>query len=251
MDMCVLEWNTIGSSIFNDEILKHIVITLSKKNIIPIFLILARNNLNGLSTKVLCDDKIISFCKVNNLFFLDYRPLIVPSEDLRDDVHTNIKGALKYSQSLNVDLKLINNKLSANFSFPALGQSLYTVSSIRELNYKLSEGATMRLCFSNITKGAQVILEVTIGPSSGIVDVNFGQRKIQVWDRWAHYERQGFFTITSKFLDLIDSHGYISLSVLAEKIDYSRCQREFSYDGIKDLKINGIFGINCIPLRDF
>jgi hypothetical protein len=251
MDMCVLEWNTIGSSIFNEAILKHIVVTLLKKNIIPIFLILARNSPSDQKLKVLCEDKIISFCKANNLFFLDYRSLIVPSEDLRDDVHTNINGALKYAQSLSVDLKMISNKISADFSFPVLGQSQYTISSIRELNYKFSEGTTKKLCFSNVTKDAQVILEITRGPSSGIIEVNFGQRKIQIWDRWSHYERQGFITISSESLDTLDSSGCISLTVLADKIDYSKCQRVFSYDGIKELKINGIFGINCIPSRLF
>lgn len=99
--------------------------------------------------------------------------------------------------------------------------------------------------FTSLSEDSHVIIETIRGPSSAILDVNYGYRRIQIWDQWSHYERPGFVIISRQFLGNEIGSGIIRINVLGDAIDYSDCSRKFEFNGVKNFKIRSIFGINC------
>jgi hypothetical protein len=243
-DICILEWNTTGQGWFDENKLTYVAGKLMSKKIMPIFLILARADTINANRK--SEDQILDFCSKNKILCLDYRNLINPQIDLRDNVHTTEQGAIKYAQKLYGDLLaflgVFNKESIQLLKFPN-----YRINPMRDLAICMIEGDSCIIKLRDISSGAHVIIETVHGPSSGIVDVNNGEFRVCIWDQWSHFERPGFVIIAEKITEFEQGSSSIRLVVLPDLVDYSSCQREFSFGGKKELKIKGIFGINCLP----
>jgi hypothetical protein len=239
-NVCILEWNTTGLSEFNEDKLKYVAGYLIDKKITPVFLILARKD-NILKPRI-CDLQVLNFCSQNNILCLDYRSKILPDKHLRDEVHTNEAGAKVYANSLFSDIFLKINYFS--FFYPtSFKYRDFIIDSHRDTVFDAAEGQKIVLEINNISIKSEIILEVIIGPSSPIVDVN-GTQKMCFWDRWCHYERPSFKAILLEPLSL-NSEAIIDLNILSDLINYSDCVREFSFQGEKTLKVRGVHGLEC------
>ena len=245
IDICLLEWNTTSQSAFEEAKLQYMVDLLKNKGIITIFLILARTDNLTSDTSRMCERQVTIYCQENSIGLLDYRSLIEPELDLRDNVHTNTRGACKYAEKLNIDIRFITDNFKQQSPVGPATKLRYCVSADQGINMDIQEGATIRLNFSGISNGAHLIVGTIKGPSSAIIEVNFN-KKICIWDQWSHYERSGFQAISHEFCEVLEGRGHVEISVLSDKIDYSVCKRVFSYSGIKYFKIRGIFAVNCV-----
>lgn len=241
VDICFLEWNTTGLDNFETLQIRYIVNILLSKKIVPVFLILLTSDSLSLNSKRKCEAQVINFCIDNNLHYFDYRKLIDPAIDLRDDVHTNELGAIKYANAIYSDLLNIINELP-NYIFPVNLIFDYSINAMPDLSIKITEGSSLFVNFSEIKDNASVFIETVRGPSSPIIDINNGEKNICIWDRWSHYERKAFVFISNNF----DSDRSVKIKVTSEEIDYSLCAREFSFSGIKELNVISIYGVNCI-----
>lgn len=240
LDVCLLEWNTTGLSKFDPEKLKYVVGTLVNRKIVPIFLILAREDTVASSRE--CELQVLKFCQDFGVLCFDYRTLISPFSDLRDVVHTNLSGAVKYAQRLYTDLLNISECLYKCFGSEFLYKK-YEIFSMRGVSLDVLEQKKLEIVFSEIGDLSQVVLEVVRGPSSPIILIN-GRNTFSVWDEWCHFERPGFITVSR---NVKENLGLLEIRVLSDAIDYSKCRREFSFSGIKELKVRGVHGVNCKP----
>lgn len=131
-DIVFIEWNTTALVKFDEKKIRYMAGVLLKKGIMPIFLILARSDSISPESKRKCEQQVKDFCSDNNLICLDYRYLINPEEDLRDFVHTNLSGAMKYANQIYSDLTQIVGELK-NSPFPSLDYFEYSISAVRSL----------------------------------------------------------------------------------------------------------------------
>ena len=244
VDVCVLEWNTTGLNEFNLSKLDFVVGYLLDRKVFPVFLILARKD-NFFAPRV-CDLQILKFCSDKNILCLDYRNKINPELHLRDIVHTNELGAAVYAQNLFLDL--FSSFDYMNEYAPLISSYRnFLIDSHRGLILDALEGDRVIIELDEISNGSQVIFEVLIGPYSPVVDIN-GFSKICFWDRWCHYERSSFKAISIDISEL-KFNNHLILSILSDVIDYSDCAREFSFGGLKILKIRGVHGVDCLVNR--
>lgn len=241
-DVCVLEWNTTGLSIFDEQKLQYMAGVLLSKDILPVFLILARRDTIQNSRD--SERQVIKFCTDNNLLCLDYRDTVGIECGLRDDVHTNEIGANMYADRLFYDL--IDNKLNISNVGLYFNYKEFNIYSLRNIVLDVIEGFSVVIELANVQDGAQVIIETIRGPSSPIINID--SKRICIWDQWCHFERPGFIIIASNLLNLNSTKKSLFLHVLHDNIDYSICSRTFSYNGVKELKIRGIHGIDCDPV---
>jgi hypothetical protein len=239
-DICFLDWNTTGSTHFDDEKLKYIVGVLINKKVAPVFLLLARkdNNLNNR----LCDRQVIDLCEKYNIPYLDLRSCLDVELHLRDDVHTNELGAKIYAELILNQIKKINFLGITNVD---VKHKNFDINIPKFLPLDLPEGGVLNLSLAEISSQAEVIFAVVHGPSSGYISVD--NKKICIWDRWSHYERNGFISVKNYINAEVDNvETLLEIEVLSDLVDYSICSREFNYDGIKYFKIRGIYGVNCV-----
>jgi hypothetical protein len=249
IDFCFFEWCTTSVTYFEESKLNYVVAKLFSKKIIPIFLILRRTDNLQDTTSRMCENQVINYCKSNNVMFFDYRNIIIPSEDLRDVVHTNIRGAKKYANQLFKDLQ----NLSESYPLPRLNFNFleYEINCIKDLNICIQEEGEIILNFTNITVNSELVIETIAGPASPIIEVNNGYRKICLWDEYSHYDRVAYSQISNNFLKISEGSGQVIIRVTSDPIDYSICRRDFKYNEIKFLTIKSIYAVNCKILRDF
>lgn len=241
-DICFLDWNSTGLDFFDDDKLKYIIGTLLDKKIVPIFLIFARaDSLDGLSNRR-SESQIIKFCDKYEIPLLDLRNAVSVKDDLRDVVHTNINGALKYANLIFSYLTKfdVNSFKCINFFYPK-----FSINRILDVNGDYEVGRRILMIFDNVCENSHLIVETIHGPSSGLIDVNKGHQKISIWDVHSHYERPGHVILTRDFMSYDDHLFSVELLVLSDEIDYSKCTRPFDFEGIKDFKIRGLYCINC------
>lgn len=245
LDLCFLEWTTTAASKYDIKKLCYVVNLLLKKNILPIFLILARSDNITININRECERQVIDFCNQHKIPYLDYRYMIDINNDLRDITHTKTSGAVKYANSLFIDIPIIFNKYK-NIQLSCINSPLYKIKSFEDVSFEVKEGLSCRLFFSDILINSEVGIKTIHGPSSSMISINNGYRKICVWDIYSHYDRPGYLTISKNFIKLNDNIGFINIEVLPDLIDYSNCKRTFDYTGNKVLKIDAIYSVNCI-----
>lgn len=239
-DIVFLEWNTPGSASFDVEKLEYLISTLVENSILPVFLILAR--VDNIIDRVL-EQQINFFCSENSILKLDLRALINPKIHLRDDVHTNEIGALIYANNI---IKYINKIETKKYIF--LNNIKYKKNikyQIQHYKYpiQIEQNQSLKLDLSNICDGAEIIFSLLIGPDSPYILVN-KKSQLLLWDRWCHFERKNFRIIWS--LGLKNDHlKYVDIEVLDLPVDYSLCERELDFIGLKKMKISDIYSINC------
>jgi hypothetical protein len=246
IDICFLEWNTTGLDRFEEGTLRYMAATLIDKGILPIFLILARADSISLDSRRLSEKQVLNFCIENGIPYLDYRGLINPELDLRDVVHTNFSGAVKYAKALFKDLTYFSEKINIISNLKKITSDIQ-VNSLEDFSIDVVEGGEFQVTLENVEKYAQLIIGVVKGPSSPII--YNGKHEICVWDKWSHYERPGYESLLGGLVPDYQAMLKIKIKVLSKSIDYSACTREFSYEGTKVLKVRGLYGINSSILK--
>jgi hypothetical protein len=240
-DICFLDWNVTGLDVFNERDISYVVGSSIDLGVLPVFMIFARrDNLNGERE---CDKQIIRFCDTHQIPLIDMRPFVNPDVHLRDIVHTNDEGGMLYATKI---LDFILNS-DVRFLFSSIIKKDYVKYSIycqRNLGLQGFEGQTFSIDVSQCSGNFRVIVETVHGPESPVVMILPSAEKINFWDQWSHFERPGF-------VQLFKSDGHVgrmrlSVEVLSDSIDYSICNRPFSFLGEKKMVLNGVYGIDCI-----
>jgi len=242
-DYCVLEWNTTSISVFDEKKILHIVEVILSKNTVPIFLILARRE--TVKSDRNCEQQVQSFCIEHNIPLLDCRPGLDPSIHLRDFVHTNLLGATFYASKIHSELltKLNSFSTSSILNFEGVNHSGLIVRNF-DFNQTLYEGQNLSVHLDGVVGKAEIIIEGVRGPSSPLIKC--GCEVFSVWDQWSHYDRDSFINFSER-ISLYN--GQYFFEILSDSPDYSKCVREFSYSGVKSLRIKSIFTVNCIISR--
>jgi len=240
IDVCVLEWNTTGLTYFSLDDLAYVAGSLVDMNVRPVFLILGRAE--TLNSNRQAEDAVLDFCRKNDIIFWDLRG-VVGEGDFRDDVHTNIAGANKYATEL---LNLVTN--SNLFSDEARSTSIEfkrrEIKAIEPLLVDVFENSTLVINVKDVFgPESNVGIESVHGPASGYLKIH-GYSKINMWDRWSHYDRRGFINVGP--LKYEASRLVLRLDVLPDSVDYTDCARPgFCFLDKKVLKVRGIFLTNC------
>ena len=240
-----MEWNTTALSNFDESKLLYAYELLKSKQILPVFLILAsRANKEQDRT---AETQVLNFAKKHSVLLLDYRHMINLNEHLRDTVHTNELGAKIYAQALINDLPTVFKNFKDSFLInksEAIFQPQFIIREGQCKPFTLFEKQAKRFDIEYLQQNAEVMLEVTIGPSSGFVDINDGFSRINFWDEHCHFERPSFRSIYKA--NELNTNDVLSIKMLDDNVDYSACRREFNYEGVKKLHVKSVWGINCV-----
>lgn len=149
---------------------------------------------------------------------------------LRDGIHTTEYGSKAYGKIIdeyfreNIDkLTVLENTVYTNYV------KIKNISVEREYDKKI------------ILRGNCEIVGflLTIGPYSGIVQINTGDstKKINTWDRWCYYPRKHF-----SFGMNIEKET--TIEILNDSFDYSSCKKNVNFNEIqKKLVIHKIYFI--------
>ena len=149
IDICFLEWNTTGLDRFEEGTLRYMAATLIDKGILPIFLILARADSISLDSRRLSEKQVLNFCIENGIPYLDYRGLINPELDLRDVVHTNFSGAVKYAKALFKDLTYFSEKINIISNLKKITSDIQ-VNSLEDFSIDVVEGGEFQVTLEKI-----------------------------------------------------------------------------------------------------
>jgi hypothetical protein len=149
---------------------------------------------------------------------------------LRDDVHTTHYGSTLYANIIYEKFKKLEKEVVIpSETRPTKYEHVKTVTVERVFNKHVSlEGCCEIIAF-----------ELTIGPHSGVVDVDDGMtvKKYNTWDRWCYYPRRHFYLA----MEIV---GKTQLNILHEKFDTSNCNQKFDFIKIeKKLIIHNIYYI--------
>jgi hypothetical protein len=240
VDVCVLEWNTTGLGYFSGDDLAYVVGSLVEMNVRPVFLILGR--LETLRSNRQAEDSVLDFCLRNDIFVWDLRSCVGAS-DFRDVVHTNNSGAMKYAVEL--------SKLVTSFDFCSDKKSQTSIDfkrreiSVTEpLLIDVAENSTLVINVSGILgSNSSIGIETVHGPASGCINIH-EYSKINMWDKWSHYDRLGFISIGP--LKHEASCLVLRIEVLPDPIDYTDCARAgFCFLHEKVFKVRRLFSTNC------
>jgi len=239
-DLCFLDWNTTALAEFDAVKLRYMAGMLLDKGVVPVFLILARRSpIRGMRT---CERQVADLCAETGVPCIDYRELISPDVDLRDETHTTPHGADVYAARLCEDLQAITERIDALRAL-RIPYHPFTVTAFRDVNIGLRENEVIAIDLEECAPRAELVLEVIRGPASPIIDD--GRRKVCVWDEWCHFDRRGFLSFWQKEKE--EDRAEVLLRVLPDAIDYSGCRRPFSYTEKKEFGILGVYGVDCRP----
>lgn len=240
IDICFMDWSTTGQSDFDQSKLRYMVGVLLDRKITPVFLLFARRD-NDLTNRV-CDKQVMDLCREFGVSYLDLRSELDFDLHLRDVVHTNEKGAKIYAKFI---YEKIKDMLSSEYALAPISYEKYVVSCDENSVFDVCENDEVFVDLHGFSDASELIFKVVHGPSSGFLSVDDLSR-ICIWDQWSHYDRLGFVSI-KKFVDFDSSLPIrVSIKVLSDEVDYSKCARDFEYSGMKYLKIRGVYGVNCI-----
>jgi len=240
-DLCFLDWNTTSLAEFDEEKLRYMAGMLLDKGVVPVFLILAQpDSVSGMRRS---ERQVADLCAEAGLPCLDYRGLVSPETDLRDGTHTSPRGADIYAARLCEDMDAILARIDALRSL-RIAYHPFAIRAVRGLRIDVRENEVIAIDLAECGPRAELVLEVLRGPASPIVDD--GRRRVCVWDRWCHFERRGFLSFW-RGGEEGGARAEVLLRVLPDAIDYSACQRPFSYTEEKELSILGVCGVDCVP----
>lgn len=243
-DFCFLEWNTTWLSRFDESDITHMIGSILKKNVKPVFLILPRAD--TLDNNRDCESQIIAFSERYRIPLLDLRHLSLGYSIFRDEVHTNLAGAKLYAEHIHdfiFYLSSNNSNYYCDNALPLLINSVKIISRFKSESFSLSENEFFKFFVSAPTFNSKLILKIVRGPCSPVIEIPEIGFKFNVWDEYCHYDRIYYLVVPLKNLQGKDS--YLSIKSLDEIIDYSICRRPFSYSGIKVFKVLEIYGIDC------
>ena len=168
VDVCVLEWNTTVLSHFKLEDLHYVVNVIATRNILPVFLILAR--LETIENDRESESIVINFCKKNKLPLLDLRNGITAS-DLRDEVHTSETGALKYAYEIQSWLQNIDLNYYLNRFKELSPENQRNVRIYKNVNITAFAGQTITIFVEKISQNSSITAEIIKGPNSGYINI--------------------------------------------------------------------------------
>lgn len=225
-NLCFVEWFVTGYQAQNQttiDSINTIVYKLSEINCKIVFLFLPKKNSKN---RMGFYNFIKNYLDKINISYIDLNPTFNNLDlILRDSVHTNSEGGKQYAEEIYKQIKKLDIKTPIKIE-----KNKYCTLKILEINkivknkIKLNGNATI-LCFSLI-----------IGPESGYINLLEHNKKLCLWDKYCHYERQ------TTNINNIKVSNELTIEVLREKVDYSTCRREFNPENVKfNLNIKNIY----------
>jgi len=163
---------------------------------------------------------------------------------LRDDVHTNKKGALLYAETIynyfSTNIININyNNLTLNNKIPE--ENEYFNIKTLEINKKITDQITINGNFKIIGIFQQ------IGQFSGIIEITRNEIEKYnecVWDQWCHYPRNNIKT-------RIDWSNKITIKILQDTFDTTACNRDVNFNDFeKYMYIYEIYYLGELVIND-
>jgi len=166
-----------------------------------------------------------------NLYYIDVNNYLKHSSELcRDEVHTTNEGSIKYAE-------IICEKFQEDKHMIQLPTDIVKTKycDIKHINVN-------KIFNKNVNidgNGVIIAAYLTIGPKSGIVEIN--AEKYSIWDIYCHYERKSFA------LNNIIMEGTTTINILQDDPDYSTCRRNITESNIeKELNIIDIYYLGDI-----
>lgn len=225
-NLCLVEWFVTGYNSQNQttiDSINTIVYKLSEINCKIVFLFLPKENSKD---RMGFYNFIKNYLDKINISYIDLNPTFNNLDlILRDGTHTNSDGGKLYAEEIYKQIKKLEIKRPIKIE-----KNKYCTLKILKVNkiinnkIKLKGNATI-LCFSLI-----------IGPESGYINLLEHNKKLLLWDQWCHYKRP------STNINNIKVSNQLTIEILNEKVDYSKCRREFNPENVKfNLNIKNIY----------
>jgi hypothetical protein len=172
-------------------------------------------------------DYVKEYLKSKNIYYIDINKYLIFNTDLiRDSVHTTEYGSEKYAEIIYTHFK--NNMETITFPQEILETRFCNIKrlDVKKIfkQYVVLEGDCSIISFY-----------MYIGTKSGIIEIY--NKKISIWDEWCHYDRYSY----RLDFPLVTSNSRIN--ILQDDIDYSKCKKEMTYTGVKELNIIAIYYI--------
>jgi len=186
-DVCVMEWNTTGLAEFNNFKIMSMINEARYSNINIAFLILPRTDTN-LNINRKAEIQIKKLAEAQKVPLLDLRYIENISECLRDNVHTNSYGAVKYANAI------YNWVIGMRFvEFGIFPQSVEALTSCFEANFLVNRNFRKTLTL-DFLKGDvyEIVFEMIVGPSMVDLVISWEGRNTEksFVDPWCYYERK-------------------------------------------------------------
>jgi hypothetical protein len=226
-ELCVIDWFSTGYDEISENTkiyIDTIIHGLSSINCKFFFIILPKEEHKERKDFY---DFVKAHLKERNTFCADVTEYVdFSSQVCRDSVHTTPIGAKLYSRIIHREYNKFKDKLEIN---NMIGPTEY--SNIQKISVK--KKFRRHILFDG--HGKIVTFVLTLGKGNGFIKI--GDKKIQTWDRWCHYER-----LNCK-INGISIDGETKLEILDEKFDYSDCtDKSVDFDKIKKwLRVEEIF----------
>lgn len=251
-EVCVIEWNTTGLSRFHPTKLGIVVDHFLGQGMLPIFLILCQDrNLAGDRDS---ERQVRELCLAHDLPLIDLRLGFPGMHLLRDTVHATPEGGQWYAERIVRALTSI--ELPDAEGLGRRRQALRRAIELQPVTFsdwpqamEVGEGQMWTARFERQAGLSELLLDMTIGPDSPVVELAMGEiyvRRLSIWDPWCHYDRRRIVSIVDdSTYKRTGSTGYISIRMLPDAPDYSVCRRPgFSYEGPRRLRVHRILCAN-------
>lgn len=228
-EVCLIDWFSTGYMECTEKTLEcidTILYKFSQRNCSIVFLILPGNRSDPRYNE---QEQFYNFCrkalKQRNAYFIDIDDklrITDLSNILRDSIHTTKNGGKKYAEIINEELQYYNPLV--------LELECYVDNAAYKSIQKM---VVNRVFFKNIdlTLDANILgIFGIIGRHSGICNIEYDNKssqKIDLWDRWCHFERNHFDFMIPQ------TQGKVCIRVLQDNFDTSSCKMPVNFQKYK------------------
>ena len=240
-DIVFFEWSTTGENSFELDKIYYFINEMKKNNILPVFLILPR--ISTYSSNRISDNQLYKISIESGVPLLDLRYLLcdnIPSEILRDDVHTTEFGAQLYASCILDFIKSEIISCADNIKIDNIVD--YKIRSY-DVDLTLLENQILVFYFDSKSPDSEVVASLIKGPNTPIIEYISEEviDKKSFFDPWCYYERENFDTLITATIFNKISNNSISLKISDECPDFSITKTKEIFTEPKKLVIKSIY----------
>lgn len=219
-EICLVDWFSTAYMECSEKTLQcidTILYKFSRSNCVVVFLILPTSRSDERKKE---REKYYDFLrnalKLRNAYIIDIDSVLKTddlSNILKDSIHTTKKGGGYYADIIQREIKL-NPPYLVNAELFAVNAKYKDIKKIRVNRVFLNQ---IRLDIAGEIIGIYNI----IGRNSGVCRIStdgVNEKKVLLWDRWCHYERNHFDFSIPQY------HGTVNIEVLQDEFDTSTCK---------------------------